>query len=96
MTMDQHQTYGRPIGASVTATYTDTAGTTSALPVDTTVVRVVSTTACFIEISTDPTAVADTSMYMAALTPEYFAAQSGTKVSAIQVSTGGSIYVTPF
>ena len=99
--MDAKQTYGRPrAGASVKVAYTDTAGTIAALPAQTTTVRVMSTTDCFIEISTAPTAVADTGMYMVAYMPEYFDCATnsalGPKVSAIRVSTSGTLYVTPF
>ena len=62
-------------------------------------VRVMSTTDCFIEIGISPTAVADTGLFLPAYTPEYFeciGGVTGTKVSAIQVSTGGTLYVTPF
>ena len=94
--MDQSQTYGRPYpGKSVTVSYTGTAGTTTALPDTTSAVRIIATTACFIEIGLDPTAVANTGMYLPAGVPEYFQAQPNAKVSAIQVASGGSIYVTP-
>ena len=99
--MDPHQTYGRPKqGASVKVAYTDTAGTTAALPAGTSVVRVMSTTDCFIELGTAPTAVADTGMYMVAYMPEYFECKDnsalGAKVSAIRAATSGTLYVTPF
>ncbi len=95
--MTPNMTYGQPMpGASVKVAYTGTAGTTAALPSNTEVVRVIATTDCFIEIGTSPTAVADTGMYIAALVPEYFSCPPSGKVSAIQVTTGGAIYVTPF
>ena len=95
--MDQKQTYGRPYpGKSVKVTYTGTAGTTTALPDTTSAVRLLATTDCFIEIGLTPTAVADTGMYLVANIPEYFQAQPNCKVSAIQVSSGGTLYVTPF
>lgn len=95
--MDRSQTLGTPQpGASVTVAYTGTAGTTAALPASTRVVRVLSTTDCFIEIGTAPTAVANSGLYLAAYAPEYFAAGPSFKVSAIQVSANGSLYVTPF
>lgn len=99
--MDPRETYGRPkAGASIKVAYTGTAGTTAALPPGTTCVRLLSTTDCFIEISTAPTAVADTGMYLVGGIPEYFGCQTnsalGPKVSAIQVSASGTLYVTPF
>ena len=95
--MDQRQTIGQPIGGkSVTVAYTDSAGTTAALPDTTQVVRVVSTTDCFIEIGTAPTAVANTGLFLPAYQPEYFAAKGYAKVSAIRLTASGSLYVTPF
>jgi hypothetical protein len=95
--MDGKNTLGAPIpGAGLTVAYTGTAGTTAALSVRATVVRVVATTDCFIEIGAAPTAVANTSLFLPAGVPEYFACTAGDKVSAIQVSAAGSIYVTPF
>ena len=95
--MDQKQTYGRPHpGKSVKVAYTGTAGTTTALPETCDAVRLVSTTDCFIEISAAGTAaVADTGLYLVALLPEYFQAPPNAKISAIQVSAGGTLYVTP-
>lgn len=90
-------TYGAPIPASsVTVAFTGTAGTTTAMPSGTKCVRVVSTSDCFIEVGPNPTAVANTGMYLVAYIPEYIVATDASKVSAVQVSTGGSIYVTPF
>ena len=94
--MNANDTFGSPIPAgSKKVAYTGTAGTTAAISTNANVVRVISTTDCFIEIGTNPTAVADTGLYLPALTPEYFACPEGAKVSAIQVSSGGTLYVTP-
>jgi hypothetical protein len=95
--MSPNNTMGTPMtGASVTVAYTGTAGTTTALPASTQGVRCLSSTDCFIEIGLTPTAVANTGLYLPAGVPEYFSCQGSSKVSAIQVTTGGSIYVTPF
>ena len=98
--MKSLQTLGSPVpGASVTVSYTGTAGTTAAVggasTVDENVIRVVSTTDCFIEIGLAPTAVANTGLYLVAYAPEYFSCPGSSKVSAIMVSAAGSIYVTP-
>lgn len=98
--MKDLHTLGSPVPAgSVTVAYTGTAGTTAAVggtsTVDNNVIRVIATTDCFIEIGLAPTAVVNTGMYLPALVPEYFSCQAGSKVSAIQVSAAGSIYVTP-
>ncbi len=99
--MKDLHTLGSPVPAgSVKVAYTGTAGTTVAIAgtstVDQNVIRVIATTDCFIEITLAGTAaVADTGMYLPALVPEYFSCPASSKVSAIQVSTGGTIYVTP-
>jgi len=96
--MKENATHGRPIaGESKTVAYTGTAGTTAALTSEATSLRIVSTTDCFIEIDTNPTAVANTGMYLPAFVPEYIHVKDGPiKVSAIRVSASGSLYVTPF
>ena len=97
--MTPSMTYGQPMPAlSQTVAYTGTAGTiANALPANCTAVRVMVTTDAFVEITTLGTAaVANTGMYMTAFVAEYFSAPAGGKVSAIQVSAGGSLYVTPF
>ena len=95
--MTPNMTYGTPMpGGSVKVTYTGTAGTTAAVGSSCTTVRVMSTTDCFIEVGTSPTAVADTGMYLTAYSPEYIGAGPSFKVSAIQVASGGTLYVTPF
>lgn len=89
-------TLGTPQPAkSVTVAYTATAGTTAVIS-SCTVVRVMSTTDAFIEIGLAPTAVVDTGLFLPAYSPEYFACTPGTKVSAVQVANGGTLYVTPF
>lgn len=72
------------------------AATANALNKNIVVVRVLSTTNCFIRFGTGtPTATtADTPIV--AFTPEYFRvdAQDTIKVAGIQMSAGGSLYVT--
>ncbi len=70
-----------------------TAGTIDAA-VGSSVIRVVSTTACYITIGDGVTA--DTAdVYLPADQPEYFKAEDGTDVvSAVQVSNAGTIHVT--
>lgn len=95
--IDQFKTYGRPMEAlSLTAAYTAAAGTTTALDKDATCLRVVSTTDCFIRISTAGTAAAaNVDTFLPANTPEYFDCPNAARVSAIRLSADGSIYVTP-
>ncbi len=96
--MNPNMTIGTPMPASsVTVSYTGTAGTTTALPSTANACRVVATSDCFIEITTAGTAaVANTGLFLPALSPEYFSCPASAKVSAIQLSSAGSIYVTPF
>jgi len=94
--MKPEYTIGSPIvGGGVTVAYTGTAGTTAAISAGAVALRVVSTTDCFIEISVAGTAaVATTGLYLPAFSPEYFSCPPSAKVSAIQVATAGSIYVS--
>jgi len=95
--MENQHTLGMPqAGKSVKVAYTGTAGTTTALPQDATVVRVTTTTDAFVSIGINPKAVADTDCYVVAFTTEYFNVPPGGKVSAVQVTAGGTLYVTPF
>lgn len=96
--MTPHDTIGQPLAAAtINVAYTGTAGTTAALGANVAVIRLLATTDCFVEISVAGTAaLATTGLYLPALVPEYFVCPPSTKVSAIQSSAGGTIYVTPF
>ena len=51
------------------------------------------TTDAYVKVDgTNPATSSD--MYMVAFSPEYFTCSQGEKVSAIQVSSGGTLYVT--
>lgn len=82
------------LGTHQSKAYTGTAGT-----IDNAVgsgihrVRVVVTSAAYIKIGKDVTATS-ADVYMAADAPEYFTIKQGEKVSAIQVSAGGTLHVT--
>lgn len=81
-------------GASQKVTYTGTAGTiTNAVAAGVSVVRIVVTSDAFIKIGTSPTATAN-DIFIPANVPEYFGIKTGEKVSAIQSSAGGTLYVT--
>ena len=72
------------------------AATANALSKNTVVIRVLATTACFINIGTGtPTATAANTP-LAAGVPEYFRVNGyeTIKVAGIQLSAGGSLYVT--
>lgn len=86
-------TYMRP-GAHQSVAYTGTAGTiANAITAHVSCVRVVCTSAAYITIGKTPTATTS-GVYVPADSPEYFYVSSGEKVSAIQVSAGGTLHVT--
>ena len=81
------------LGASQSDAYTGTAGVSDAVGAQTRLVRVVVTTDAFIAIG--KTASATTSdAFLPANTVEYFIINAGEKVSAVQVSAGGTLYIT--
>jgi len=88
--------FGSPMtGKSQNVAYTGTAGTiTNAMPPNTVAVRIWTTTDAYVQIGSSPTATT-ADMPMVAGVPETFAAGNGDKVSAIQISAGGTLYVTP-
>jgi hypothetical protein len=55
-------------------------------------VRLVSTTDCYVAFGTNPTAVA-TSVLLPAGQPEYFAVKPGWRVAAIQATAGGTLNI---
>lgn len=57
------------------------------------VIRIMTTTASFIAVGTNPTATTS-DMPLPANSPEYFVVPAGYKVSAIQSATAGTLYVT--
>lgn len=85
--------YGFPRTVQKVA-YTGTAGTISnAVGAQTRVVRVTTTTAAYIAHGASPTATAN-DHYLPADTPWEFNINPGDKVSAVQVSSGGTLFVT--
>jgi hypothetical protein len=82
------------LGTHQSAAYTGTAGTiTNAIGSGSYKVRVVVTSAAYVKVGDSPTATSS-DVYMAADAPEYFSCTPGQKVSAIQVSAGGTLHVT--
>ena len=83
------------LGTHQTAAYTSVAASiTNAAGAGTNVVRVAVTTAAYVKIGNTPTAAATNSIYMAAGDPEYFVITPGQKVSAVRVTTSGTLSVT--
>lgn len=83
------------LGTHQSVAYTGTAGTiANAIGSGVQKVRVVVTSAAYIKIAkTSPTATTS-DVYMPADSPEYFTVNPGQKVSAIQVTSGGTLHVT--
>jgi hypothetical protein len=81
------------IGPSGNASYTGTAGTVGPIGAQVYKVRVVVTTDAW--VTTDGSTPSNTSgAYCVALTPEYFTVTPGQSVKAVQVASGGTLYVT--
>lgn len=86
------ETHLRP-NLTNSAAYTGTAGTVSTGIADGVwVARVLCTTDAFIRF--DGSAATSSDMPISGGVPEYFTVNPGTKVSAIQQSAGGTLYVT--
>ena len=74
--------------------YTGTAGTiATAISTGVHAVRVIVTSAAYVVIGSSPTATTS-DVYMPAGLPELFKINPGEKVSAVQVSAGGTLHVT--
>lgn len=74
--------------------FTGTAGTSAAIDANnTSIVRVVATQDCFIEIGAAVTATTSDAFLPAGL-PEYFIVGAGEVISAIQEDTAGTLYIT--
>lgn len=83
------------IGPSQNVAYTGTAGATSAIGAQTYKVRVLVTTDAF--VTTDGSTPSSTSgAYVPALSPEVFTTSPGQVVKAVQVSAGGTLYITEY
>lgn len=81
------------LGTVQSASYTGTAGTiTNPVGTQTYKVRVLCTTDAF--ITTDGSTATTAGTYLPGLAAEYFTITPGQKVSAIQVSSSGTLYVT--
>jgi hypothetical protein len=84
----------RPVLTQTVTVAGTSAATTNPVGSRIELIRVISSTDCYIEIGTTPTATV-TSMYLPAYLVEYFRVASGTdKVAVLQVATGGTLFVT--
>lgn len=81
------------LGTAQNVAYTGTAGVTNPVGSQTYKVRVFVTTDAF--VTTDgSTPSATNGAYVPGGSPEYFTVTPGQKVSAVQVASGGTLYVT--
>jgi len=64
------------------------------VPNNTTHVRLVATSDCYIAFGANPTAVVGASMLVTAATPEYFGVAPGEKLAVIQSSAAGVLNIT--
>lgn len=82
------------LGVQQNVAYTGTAGIiTNGVTVGVKMIRVLTTTDAF--VTTDGTTPSGTSgAYIVAFTPEYLTVNPGQKPQAVQVTTGGTLYVT--
>lgn len=82
------------LGTHQSKAYTGTAGTIdNAIGAGTWAIRVVVTTAAYVQVGSSPTATS-ADVYLPADRPEIFICNPGEKVSAIQVASGGTLHVT--
>ena len=95
--MTPNNSYGSIIlNSTVNVAFAATSVTTAAISAPSNVIRIVSTSDCFIEISPSGTpASATSSLYLPAISPEYFQCPTNCKVSVIQEGVPGTLYVTP-
>ena len=90
---DGHHIQAIRPGTHQKVAYTGTAGVSAAVGLNTTIVRIVVTTAAYYKVGAAPEATT-ADVYLAADTIEYTSIRPGEKVSAIQVSSGGNLHVT--
>jgi hypothetical protein len=70
------------------------AGVPITTPNQTTHVRLVATTDCYVSFGDNPTAGVNTGFYLPALTPEYFWVVPGERLAVNRVSVGGTLNIT--
>jgi len=75
-------------------TVTIGAASAASAAVGASVIRLVSTVACYVAIGASPTATA-ASMYLPANMPEYFVVNPTDQVAALEVSGGGTLFIVP-
>lgn len=79
--------------ASLVRTFSTTSVQSEAITAD--MVRLMSTTACFVLAAPDPTVTAADGVYLVASRPLYLPIKSGDKIAAIRGTADGTLYITP-
>ena len=78
-----------------TVAYTGTAAASAAIGAQITVVRVISTTDCWLFFTAAGTAATNANgIFLPGMSVEYFRVPTSTKVSAVRDATSGSLYLT--
>lgn len=80
-------------GTSLTRAVASTTAQSSAFGANTTIVRLRSTTDCFVEFGSNPTATS-ASMFLPSGVTEYFGVVGGSKLAVIRSSADGTLYIT--
>lgn len=81
-------------GTTQVVAFSGTSTQSVAVGSSTTMVQLVSTQPCFISIAASPTATASTSLYLPASTIMKLGITATHKVAALQVGSGGNLYIT--
>lgn len=84
----------RPTGAGEVVSYDSSTANSTAFPAGTKNVRVVTTTHCYVEVGTSPTATS-ASFMLPAYVVEYFTVVAGEKIAILKVADAGTAYVRP-
>src|SRR5262249_54589878 len=83
------------LGTTQNVAYTGSSGViTNPVGSETYKVRVLVTTDAFVKIGDGSPTATPAHPYLPALSPEYFTCTPGQKVASVQVSSGGTLYVT--
>lgn len=81
-------------GASQTVTISGTSAQSSAVGTYTFVVRLISTTDCYVAFASNPTATTSDMFIPGDKIERFFRIRPGDKIAAIQDSAGGTLYIT--
>ncbi|MGB1650978.1 MAG: hypothetical protein ACPHEP_08120 [Acidimicrobiales bacterium] len=85
----------RPAGATQTITTSGTsAATSNGVGAQVSDVLITASQDCYIAFGAAPTATATNGVFLLKDWPTYFSIHGGEKVAALQVSTGGTVYVS--